>query len=74
LAEDPGLGESFGLNHFALLADGLLRAQECGAQAIAARLQQVVARFAEAETYIMTLSSAPDQRSISGLLIVPYSL
>jgi hypothetical protein len=54
LAEDPGPGESFGLNRSALLADGLLRAHECGAQAVAARVQQVVARFAEAGTSIMT--------------------
>lgn len=47
LAEDPGLGESFGQNRCRLVADAVIRAYEQGKQSLDERLQVVADRFAE---------------------------
>ncbi len=52
LAEDPGGGDSFGMHRCLLLAQGLLAAAERGHQQPAARLQQVVETFAQANISI----------------------
>lgn len=47
LAEDPGLGESFGQNRCRLLAEAAIRAHEEGQKTMDARLKIVSDRFAE---------------------------
>ena len=47
LAEDPGLGESFGQNRCHLIADAVVRAYEQGKKSAHERLQVAAERFAE---------------------------
>jgi Lanthionine synthetase C-like protein/HopA1 effector protein family len=47
LAEDPGEGDSFGLNRCGLVAEGLIRAYEAGSHPPGARLEAVADRFTE---------------------------
>lgn len=47
LAEDPGVGESFGQNRCRLVADAVIRAYELGKKSVGERLQVVADRFAE---------------------------
>ena len=48
LAEDPGLGASFGLQRCGLLAEGIIAAQEQGVKTLPERVQMVTARLSEA--------------------------
>ncbi len=48
LRRTDGSGESFGVRRCALLADAIVRAHEAGVTRIDARVDAVVARFAEA--------------------------
>jgi hypothetical protein len=47
LAEDPGMGTSFGQDRCGIVAEGLIRAYEQGASAVGERLEFVLAHFAE---------------------------
>ena len=48
LAENPSAAESFGQHRCGLLADGIIRAHECGASTTAERVRVIARRFAEA--------------------------
>jgi hypothetical protein len=48
LAEDPGNGESFGMQRCRLLAEGIVRGWETGARSLERRLEVVAETFAEA--------------------------
>ncbi|MGF1576511.1 MAG: lanthionine synthetase LanC family protein [Cyanophyceae cyanobacterium] len=54
LAEDPGNGDSFGLNRCGILADGLIRAYEAGVKSVEEKLQIVENQFIEAGLRLTT--------------------
>jgi hypothetical protein len=54
LAEDPGKGESFGLNRCGILAEGIIRAYEQGCRSLARRLRVVQDCFTESRVSLNT--------------------